>query len=233
MCYFIGLLDLSQNAWVLYAKGINKNPGGVYKKQKQGFQNSRSVLFVLKSNIRRRKVKRVINLNEISTHIGQATADTTARLRSVSKSKRFTYYSAAAVAFIIAPIAALTLNAKANTAFNLETAPSTPATSDESTTADALLQTAVTATQNTGSNANSNDSNIESKVETSLEVNGEDIDVPENGNVNKVVTNDDGSTTHVVVNSNSSSTSDDDQNTRSNVRVNSSTTVRSYTRSSQ
>lgn len=36
MWLFIGFLGLSYNASLLYAEGINKNPGGVYRKQKQG-----------------------------------------------------------------------------------------------------------------------------------------------------------------------------------------------------
>ncbi len=175
-------------------------------------------------------MKRVMYLTRVRTKLGNNASVLNARLRSVSRSKRATYTVATATAFIIAPVAALTLNAKANSSVNLETAPST--TADSSATTDAILNEAIEATATDGQASAGNSQS--SSVETSLNVNGEDFDVPKNGNVNEVITNEDGSTTHVVVNSSSSSSSaNDDQDTRSKVRINSSTTVRTYTRTSQ
>lgn len=180
-------------------------------------------------------MKRLINLNSVRAHIGSQAASTVVRLQTVSKSKRLAYYSAAAVAFIIAPIAALTLSAKANTNVNLETTDTnTGSSSTESSSADSLIQAALESSISQGNSSSSDDSKVESNVETSLSVNGEDVDVPDNGSLNEVITNQDGSVTHVVVNSNSTSTSsDEDQSTNSKVKVKSSTSVRTYTRSSQ
>ncbi len=145
--------------------------------------------------------------------------------------KRVAFWSAAALAFLVAPLSALvwTGSSASSTGLNL--------VSSSSSAADAQGQNNVNNHQgsvSTESITSSNDSGAKAgDSSASVNVDGQDFEVPDEGMLNKTVTTSDGQTTHVTVtNSTSSSTSGGTQNTNSHLRVRSHSTTNVYTDSS-
>lgn len=167
----------------------------------------------------------IIQKNEFIGSVSAQASHALARLHKVPRGKKLTFWSAAVLAFLIAPIAALSLSAKPGTAVNSEagsanTANAAPAettlpSSQEGLGSDSLQ---------TGSVQNASSANVQSTITSSVSVNGQEVEVPENGNVNKTVVNQNGQTTHInISSSNSSSGSDDSHTVRNNLRVHTNT----------
>lgn len=164
--------------------------------------------------------------NRLRVLVAGKASRTLDRLHNVPNGKNLTYWSAAVLAFLIAPIAALSLSAKPGAKVNLES--SNPSISNsESVEAEApSAQDGVEASVTSGSAQNSNSSSVESNVSASVNVNGQEVEVPKNGNVNETIVGDDGQTTHVIINSSNSSTNGDKQKTSSKLRIRTDSNIR-------
>lgn len=143
-------------------------------------------------------------------------------LNYVSLSKKTAFWSALALAFLIAPIAALTLSSKPGTTKGASLL------QDSSSLSDAQNQNGDAQGNVSSEDANNlNDSSTVVHADSSgnVTVDGEQLEVPDNGTVTKTITSDDGQQTHVNISSTSStSSSGDRQHTSSHLRVSSHST---------
>lgn len=164
--------------------------------------------------------------------ISSKIADTFSSAFRSSKSKRVAFWSATALAFLIAPLAALVWSGGTATtnginlnvsAADVDGGALSQDSADSSTLSGASTEAA----------GNSSSSNVGNQSSASVTVDGQTITAPDNGSVNKTVTNsDNGQVTHVNISS-STNSSGDKKNTNSNLNVSTHTNSRTKTVSSQ